>query len=146
MMVATEITKYNGQAIYITLTKAYDDRIKSRWRTWLDNGEEIALILPRGKVLQDDDILVTQDQRFIRVQAAVEEVTTAYCHDNRMHARACYHMGNRHVAVQIGDLWLRYRHDHVLDAMLSSFGCRIEHEQAKFTPEAGAYSHSHALA
>lgn len=146
MHVATEIIQNRGQNIYATLTTGYDNRTKSRWRTVLDNGEEVALILPRGKVLNDDDILVTKEHRFIRVQAAVEDVTTAYCQDNKMHARACYHMGNRHVAVQIGDTWLRYRNDHVLDAMLTIMGCRLAREQAKFSPEAGAYSHSHALA
>jgi urease accessory protein len=59
--------------------------------------------------------------------------------DPRPLARAAYHLGNRHVALQIGDGWLRYCHDHVLDEMLLGLGLRVTVEQAPFEPEAGAY-------
>ena len=64
-------------------------------------------------------------------------------------ARAAYHLGNRHVALQIGPGWLRYCHDHVLDDMLRGLGLTVTVEQAPFEPEAGAYhadadgAHSH---
>jgi urease accessory protein len=67
-----------------------------------------------------------------------------------MLARASYHLGNRHVALQIGTGWLRYQHDHVLDDMLRGFGLSIVIEELQFEPEGGAYvaashhSHPHA--
>jgi urease accessory protein len=61
-------------------------------------------------------------------------------------ARACYHLGNRHVKVQVGERWLRISPDHVLEQMLGQLGLRLEPEEAVFVPESGAYaggSHGH---
>ena len=55
-------------------------------------------------------------------------------------ARACYHLGNRHVPLQITQYWVRYAHDHVLDAMIRDLGLLVDHEEAPFEPESGAYS------
>jgi urease accessory protein len=57
--------------------------------------------------------------------------------------RAAYHLGNRHVPLQLGDGWLRYEHDHVLDAMVEQLGLEVRTEDATFEPEAGAYGHAH---
>ena len=57
-------------------------------------------------------------------------------------ARVAYHLGNRHVAVQVGENWLRYLRDHVLDDMVTGLGCEIIYEELAFEPESGAY-HSH---
>ena len=69
-------------------------------------------------------------------------------HDPWSLARAAYHLGNRHVALQVGSGWLRYLHDHVLDDMVRGLGFEVVVEEAPFEPEAGAYgghghSHSH---
>ena len=74
--------------------------------------------------------------------AAPERVTTARAEDARLLARAAYHLGNRHVALQIDGLWLRYSHDHVLDDMVLGLGLQLTVEELPFEPEAGAY-HSH---
>jgi urease accessory protein len=58
-------------------------------------------------------------------------------------ARASYHLGNRHVALQIGRGWVRYQHDHVLDDMVRGLGLTVTIEQAPFEPEAGAYGGAH---
>ena len=84
----------------------------------------------------------------IRVLAAPETVSTVRCADPHLLARAAYHLGNRHVPLQIDPGLLRYQHDHVLDDMLRGLGLTVETEQAPFEPEAGAYqsaphSHSH---
>jgi len=67
--------------------------------------------------------------------------------DPRLLARVAYHLGNRHVALQIGAGWLRYSHDHVLDELSRGLGAQLTIEQAPFEPEAGAYhdasGHSH---
>jgi urease accessory protein len=57
--------------------------------------------------------------------------------------RACYHLGNRHVPLQVSEGWIRYLKDHVLDDMVVSLGLTITHEHAPFEPEVGAYHHSH---
>ena len=65
-------------------------------------------------------------------------------------ARASYHLGNRHVALEIGPDWVRYSHDHVLDDMLRGFGLEVRVEERPFEPEGGAYvaashhAHSHS--
>ncbi|HYY16096.1 MAG TPA: urease accessory protein UreE, partial [Gammaproteobacteria bacterium] len=76
------------------------------------------------------------------VCAAAEPVTTAFTEDAHLLARAAYHLGNRHVALQIGEGWVRYLANHVLDAMVGKLGLVIVHEERPFEPEVGAYSGS----
>ena len=79
-----------------------------------------------------------------------ENVSTAAIEDATLFARACYHLGNRHVPLQIGTGFLRFQEDYVLDDMLHGLGVHVQHEQAPFEPENGAYApgtghgHSHA--
>jgi urease accessory protein len=123
----------------------YGERCKSRARHFLDNGEEAGLFLERGSILRDGDLLLADDGRVVEVQASEESVSTVHTDNALMLARACYHLGNRHVALQIGTGWLRYQHDHVLDDMLRGFGLQVTVELAPFEPEGGAYvSHAHA--
>ena len=99
-------------------------------------------MLPRGTVLRGNDRLRAENGLVIEVRAAPEEVSTAFSRAPLLLARACYHLGNRHVALQIGDTWVRYLHDHVLDAMVESLGLKVFFETAPFEPETGAY-HAH---
>jgi urease accessory protein len=129
------------------LRLSYGERCKSRARHVLDNGEEAGLFLERGSILRDGDLLLADDGRVVEVQASEESVSTVHTDNALMLARACYHLGNRHVALQIGTGWLRYQHDHVLDDMLRGFGLEVRVELAPFEPEGGAYvSHAHANA
>jgi urease accessory protein len=85
------------------------------------------------------------------VIAAPESVSVVRCADPFLLARACYHLGNRHVPLQIMPGELRYHHDHVLDDMLRQFGLEVTYASLPFEPEAGAYasdahSHSHSHA
>jgi urease accessory protein len=126
----------------ITLT--FDQRRRSRLRARLDDGREVALMLPRALVLRDGDLL--GGDLIARVVAADERVSTARTPDPTLLARAAYHLGNRHVAVEIGAGFARYQHDHVLDDMVRSLGLAVEIESVAFEPEAGAYGghgHSH---
>ena len=125
------------------LTLPFDLRQKSRLRTRLDSGEDVGLFLPRGTVLRHGDRLRATDGRVIEVRAAPETVSTARTDDPLLLARAAYHLGNRHVALQIGSGWLRYLHDHVLDGMARELGLTVIDEQAPFEPEAGAYGGGH---
>jgi urease accessory protein len=130
------------------LVLPFGDRSKSRLRAMLDNGEEAGLFLERGSVLRDGDLLLADDGRVVEVRAATETVSIVHAADGPTLARASYHLGNRHVALQIGAGWLRYQHDHVLDDMLRGFGLTVHVEQAPFEPEGGAYvaaaHHAHA--
>jgi len=132
------------------LVLPFGERSKSRLRAVLDNGEEAGLFLERGSVLRHGDLLLADDGRVVEVQAAPETVSTVHTADALMLARASYHLGNRHVALEIGAGWLRYQHDHVLDDMLRGFGLGVVIEQMPFEPEGGAYvaasHHTHAHA
>jgi len=133
-----------------TLTLAFDMRQKSRFRAQLDEGVEVALFMPRGSVLRSGDLLKADNGKIVLVKAAAELVSYVATEDSHLMARACYHLGNRHVPLQIGEGWLRYAHDHVLDDMLHGLGLHAKAMRAPFEPEAGAYgghaSHQHAHA
>ena len=126
-----------------TLTLPFEQRQKSRLRTRLDSGAEVGLFLPRGTVLRHGDRLRAADGRVVEVRAAPETVSTSRTDDPLLLARAAYHLGNRHVALQLGPGWLRYLHDHVLDGMVRELGLEVIGEQAPFEPEAGAYGGGH---
>lgn len=126
----------------------FDERQKSRLKVTLADGREAGLMLPRGTILRGGQCLLAEDGTRIRVEAAQELVSTAFTKDTLLLSRACYHLGNRHVPLQIGDTWVRYQHDHVLDEMVEAMGLKVFTEQAPFEPEGGAYEshvaqHSH---
>ncbi|MDQ2695092.1 MAG: urease accessory protein UreE [Pseudomonadota bacterium] len=129
-----------------TLTLPFDLRRKTRLRVRLDSGEEAALFLPRGTVLRQGDLLQAATGLVVRVEAAQEQVSTAFADSPRLLARACYHLGNRHVSLEIGDGWLRYLHDHVLDAMVQGLGLTVVSESTAFEPEAGVNGSGHGHA
>ncbi len=127
-----------------TLTLPFELRQKSRLLTRLDSGEEIFLSLSRGQVLRNGDHLLAEDGRVIEVRAAPEMVSVVSSGTALGLMRAAYHLGNRHVPLQITATWLRYVHDHVLDDMVNKMGLKVTAEQVPFEPEAGAYgSHGH---
>jgi urease accessory protein len=137
-----------GVKILSSLTLPYHLRQKSRLKVKLDNGVEAGLILPRGETLRDGQLLSSEDgKHIIKIRAAAEVVSIASTDNPVLMARTCYHLGNRHVALQVGDNGCRYLADHVLDEMVRSLGLSIKNETAPFEPEDGAYSqHSHSSA
>jgi urease accessory protein len=127
-----------------TVTLTFDQRQRSRLRVTLDDGREAGILLPRGETLRDGDRLTGEDGVVVRVRAAPEPLSTAASDDPLLLARACYHLGNRHVALQIGPGRLAWLHDHVLDDMVRGLGLTVTLEQAPFQPEPGAYGgHAH---
>lgn len=122
-----------------SLTLPWSHRIKSRQRVHLDNGKEAGLFLERGTVLRDGDCLKSDNGEVVTVRAALETVSTLICRDSLQLARICYHLGNRHVDLEISETMLRYPHDHVLDDMIRGLGFEIRVEEAVFEPETGAY-------
>ena len=96
----------------------FDLRQKSRLRTQLSDGEDAWLMLPRGDILRGGDKLQGVDGRVIEVVAADEDVLHITCANTHELTRAAYHLGNRHVPVEVGDGYLRIAADHVLADML----------------------------
>ena len=128
----------------LTVRLPFDERKKSRLKTAAENGEPLGFMLPRGHILRDGTRLLDENGRIIEVKAADETVSTVSSENAHLVLRAAYHLGNRHVPLQIGEGWLRYQHDHVLDAMVIGLGLTVTVEDAPFEPEDGAYSGSHA--
>jgi urease accessory protein len=127
----------------------FELRQKSRLRTRLVSGDEVGVLLPGGEILRGGDLLVASDGRVVEVIAQDEQVLQANCDSPFDLARAAYHLGNRHVALQIGDGWLRITDDHVLRQMLEGLGLTVVALSAPFEPEPGAYgghSHEHGAA
>lgn len=130
---------HGSDPLFSTLTLPLEQRIRSRLRVILDNGENAGLFLPRGSMMKQGDRLQAESGQVVEIQAAAESVSTIKIDDPLLMARACYHLGNRHVPLQIGDGLLRYQHDHVLDDMCRGLGLTVSTEQAPFEPESGAY-------
>lgn len=126
-----------------TLTLPYETRCKSRLAARLDTDEEVALLLPRGTVLADGDVLVADDGALVRVVAASEAVLVVRARDGLTLTRAAYHLGNRHTPVEIGADYLKLEADPVLEAMLTRLGASVEAACLPFQPEAGAYGGGH---
>lgn len=141
MLKLTEITTQDSISDdEITLT--YELRQKSRLLSQTDNGKEIGLFLPRGQFLRHGFVLTGADHYRVRVKAAAEKLSVIRSKDAWQFARACYHLGNRHVPLQILEGELRFLTDYVLDKMLEGLGFNITHETLPFEPEQGAY-HGH---
>jgi urease accessory protein len=118
-------------------------RTKSRLRTRLASGVEVGLFLPRGTILRGGQKLLARDGRIVEVVSAPEDLLEVRCADAFELARAAYHLGNRHVPVELGEGWLRIQTDHVLEDMLLGLGAEVSPLRAPFEPEAGAYAHGH---
>lgn len=122
------------------LVLPFDARQKSRLRTQLVSGEEVGLMLPRGEILRGGDLVTASDGRVIEVVAEPEKLLHV---EAESLAKAAYHLGNRHVPVQVGEGFLRIAEDHVLEEMLRKMGTKVSHVVAPFEPEAGAYAGGH---
>jgi urease accessory protein len=142
MLVARELfDRFDSATVLDTLSLSYDRRLHTRQRACLEGGEHIALMLPRGTVLRDGNVLRCEGGRLVQVRAAPERVSHI-ADRNPMHlARAAYHLGNRHVPTQLGEGFVAYLHDHVLDDMIRRLGLDVSVTTAPFDPESGAYGH-----
>ena len=125
------------------LVLPFDLRQKTRLRTQTTAGEQTGLFLPRGSVLRDGDFLQADDGRIVKVTAKAEQVLQIGCADAVQLARIAYHLGNRHVALQVGSGWLRIANDYVLRQMVEGLGAIVVLTDAAFEPEAGAYGGHH---
>ncbi len=130
-----------------SISLSFDERKRGRLKITTAAGENAGIQIERGQVLRHGAVLTNDAGDLLRINACGEEVSSAYIDDATQFARGCYHLGNRHVPLQIGEGFLRFQSDYVLDDMLRGLGIEVIHETAPFEPENGAYApgtgHSH---
>jgi urease accessory protein len=127
-----------------TLTLVFELRRRARLRARLDSGAEVGLLLDRGLSLKHGQRLGTRDGSLVvEVRARAELLSTVQTTDPHLLARAAYHLGNRHVPLQIEPGRLSYQHDHVLDGLMHELGLHALVVERPFEPEAGGYAGGH---
>jgi len=123
-----------------TLSLTAEERTRSRHHFRTDEGQGVHLQLPRGTVLHHGDLLTTETREtVIRIMAKPEPVMTATAPTPLELLRAAYHLGNRHVPLEVTVRHLRLATDPVLKSMLIHMGLQVTEEILPFQPEAGAY-------
>lgn len=131
-------------APYAYLDMNFDERQKARSRVVASNGEMVGVHIERGTSLKDGDCLKSKDGEVFAIRAGKEPLSIVRCESPVDLARAAYHLGNRHVRLQVAENMVLYQIDHVLDDMLRHFGLVVEHAEAPFEPEPGAYHRHHS--
>ena len=133
-----------------TVELDWDVRQKSRFETTDALGRQIGIFLPRGTVLRGGDVLVAEDGSLIKVVAApqtVLRITPCNSHGTSFDlVRAAYHLGNRHVPIELKPDHLKIEPDHVLADMLRAMHLTVVEVNEVFEPESGAYAsggHAH---
>lgn len=128
----------------------WDVRQKSRFDAIDSTGRALGVFLPRGTVVRGDDVLVAEDGSLIAVRAAPQPVLVVrHCSEHGSPfdlLRAAYHLGNRHVALELSRDYLKLEPDHVLADMLRQMHLIVTEESAPFEPASGAYAaggHAH---
>lgn len=122
----------------------WDTRSKSRFEAVDTSGRRLGVFLPRGRVLRGGDVLVAEDGSLVRVRAAPQPVLVVRpCAEHGSSfdlLRAAYHLGNRHVQLELKPDRLQLEPDPVLADLLRQMHLIVSEEQAAFEPEAGAYA------
>lgn len=135
----------NKPDLIINLTAEERKKVKHSIELKSVDSEEIKIIklnLERRLILNDGDILTNdQDNFFVLIKAKLEPVITVKSDSKLTLLKAAYHLGNRHVSLEINENYLRFSPDHVLESMLIKLGLNIYEELAPFFPEFGAYKH-----
>jgi urease accessory protein len=126
-----------------SLTLDFDARHRRRFRLTTDQGDDVLLDLPQAIAMADGDGLQLEDGRWLRVQAAPEDLIEIRHGDSIQLMSLAWHLGNRHLPTEIQDNLLRIRPDHVIEDMLRGFGAILQKTRIAFQPEGGAYGHGH---
>lgn len=125
----------------------WDQRCKSRLEAHTADGLSVAIVLPRGSVMRGGDVLLGEGGELLRIEAAAQDLLQVrVCPQHGRPAdllKAAYHLGNRHVAVDLRDDHLRIEPDHVLAEMLRGLHFEVTELSADFEPEGGAYGAAH---
>ena len=127
-----------------SVTLAFDDRHRRRIRFATDQGEPVLLNLLKPQPLAPGDGLAFEDQGWLEVRAAAEDVLEIAARDQDHLARLAWHLGNRHLPTEfLAAGRLRIRYDHVIEDMLMQLGAALTRTRAPFQPEGGAYAGHH---
>jgi len=124
-----------------TITLDADERHRRRVVLTGERGTKFLLDLPQVTALRDGDGLVLDDGGIVRIVGRPEPLIEIAAADAHELARVAWHIGNRHIDVQIVGERLRIRRDHVIEGMLRGLGARLTPVEAPFDPEHGAYDH-----
>ena len=131
-----------------TVELDWDVRQKSRFQATDSQGRALGVFLPRGTVVRGGDVLVAEDGSLVRVLSApqpVLRITHCTAHGTPFDlTRAAYHLGNRHVAIELKPDHLKIEPDHVLADMLRGMHLIVAEVSEPFEPEGGAYAAGHA--
>ncbi|MFT5559385.1 MAG: urease accessory protein [Psychromonas sp.] len=149
MLQVFERLDHSHDEIGDSITLDQETRKKSRIKSVTDKGSDIGIFVKRGHPLLVGEILKTECGLLIAVKGKAEDVSTAVASDWLNFSKVCYHLGNRHTALQIGELWVRFKPDHVLEQLAENYGLAVNNIPAIFEPENGAYgvrSHGHSHA
>lgn len=127
------------QAVTEVIELDHGLRRKTRQRVTTVSGAEAALLLPRGTVLRDGNVVEAEDGSRAGIVAAGEALSEVRCAEELLLIRAAFHLGNRHVEIMLADGGIRYPADKVLDDMLRGLGLVPRQILGPFEPEPGAY-------
>jgi urease accessory protein len=130
-----------------TIELDWDTRQKSRFDATDSHGRVIGVFLPRGAMVRGGDVLVAEDGSLVAVKARPQAVLVVTPRDHGAPhdlLRAAYHLGNRHVPLEVTATHLQLEPDHVLAEMLRRMGLQVDEAEAPFEPEAGAYDATRA--
>lgn len=141
--IVDRVESNRGAPVAAQLELNFALRQKRQFSAKLRSGEEIRVRLPRGPVLRGGDRLVGSEGMLVEVIAAPEALLQVESSDANQLVRLAYHLGNRHVAVEVGEGFLRIAEDGVLEQMLRGLGATVKRVVAPFEPEAGAYAFGH---
>ncbi len=150
MLQVFERLDHTHDEIADSITLDQDTRKKARIKGVTDKGQDVGIFVERGHPLLIGQVLKTECGLLIEVKGKAEEVSTAVATDWLSFCKVCYHLGNRHTSLQIGELWVRFKPDYVLEELAENYGLKINRTPAIFEPESGAYgkggghSHSHS--
>lgn len=148
MLQAFERLDHTHDPIDDSITLDQDTRKKARIKGVTNKGTDIGIFMERGHPLLVGEVLKTECGLLIEVKGEAEPVSTATTSDWLAFSKICYHLGNRHTSLQIGELWVRFKPDHVLEELAEKYGLTIDRTPAVFEPESGAYAskggHSHS--
>ncbi len=139
------LTAAGDVSVSFTLSLTAEERTRTRHRFETSDGQGLYLRLPRGTVLYDGDLLQSDSgDVLVRIVAKPEPVLTVTSQTSVDLLRASYHLGNRHVPLEVTPNYLRLSPDPVLRAMLEQLGVEVKEDVVPFQPEVGAYGHGHS--
>jgi urease accessory protein len=143
IILSKKILDFDHSSKFLTLSLTAEERTRTRRPCLADSGEELYLQLSRGIVLEQNDILTTQNEEvFVKILAKSEKILRVTTHSQLKFLRAIYHLANRHIPLEINLDNLALENDPVLKELLIQMGLDVELQDAPFFPEHGAY-HQH---